>query len=140
MRDSNGTYFSSGKTNKGLPQGCIFSPLLLNIYISGIIKQISHLTKIIGFADDIIIYISDPDINFIINTLQTELANLDNWLFNLRLKISIPKCSFIIFGDENIKPNNFSGAYKGLNIKNSYTMKYFGVIWDEDLTWESHIH
>ena len=46
-----GTAFKSSVTNRSLPQGCILSPVLFNIYIAKLIKFLPYDVRMLGFAD-----------------------------------------------------------------------------------------
>ncbi len=57
------------KTNKGVPQGAINSPILFNLYINDFIQMIQQTgNKILAYADDIVIMVkgSVEDLNSIL--------------------------------------------------------------------------
>lgn len=43
-------------TYKGIPQGSVLSPLLFNLYINKLNKQITHNCRVLQFADDTVLY------------------------------------------------------------------------------------
>ena len=58
----NNIFFKEATTNKELPQGCILSPLLFNLYISQIYFHVPKEVRILGFTDDLIIYFRDESV------------------------------------------------------------------------------
>ena len=128
--------------NKGLPQGSILSPLLFNIYISEINDHLSNDCRIISFADDILIYKSDPECIKITHALTNVGNNIEEWLHTLDLSISFEKLKFIIFS-KNSRPLGPSSYYLQFNnsiLNNTDSFKYLGVIWDSNLKWVNHIN
>lgn len=134
----NGYEFASGSTNKGLPQGCILSPLLFNIYIHYIKNKLIPSVKCLGFADDLLIYCSDPNIHKSINILNEQLSNLQQWLNLINLKISFQKCNLIIFDSKNPpKPGEYFLEVGNHKLFNKDSFRYLGVTWDQENTWEN---
>lgn len=50
-------------TWKGLPQGGLLSPLLYDLYIAEVIKNIPSIVQASQFADDIAVYCSTTSVN-----------------------------------------------------------------------------
>ena len=125
----NNISFASGKTNKGLPEGCILSPLLFNIYISDIIHHLNPGIRCLGFADDLLIYFRNEDPSIITNKLTSCINSLNGWLEEKNLRISIPKCSLTFLGYEAGKiPQGTHKTIVNTNIiPNGYSFKYLSI-------------
>lgn len=138
----NGVHFASGATNRGLPQGSIISPLLFNIYIMDIVEKVDPDIKIISFADDICIYSSQRDLNFLKALLTENISRVDRWLTTLNLSISFDKTHFMLFGSDR---NPFDPGTQIITTQNGHILankevvRYLGVLWDYRLKWSSHI-
>lgn len=85
----------------GLQQGTVNSPILFNIYIYDLLKEIDN---IIGFADDIIIYHSDDTIVKINENLQKHFNLVENYASDWQMKINTNKCETILFRPPVIAP------------------------------------
>ena len=58
---------------QGVPQGTILGPLLLNLYINDLNKQITANSKIIQYADDTIILTYNTDLHLATYNLEQSL-------------------------------------------------------------------
>ena len=72
---------------------------------------------------------------------QTVLNKLQDWFYNNKLTLSVPKCAYMIFrGRQKILPANIPPLYlNGLEIERVENFKYIGVILDSKLLWEKHV-
>jgi len=77
--------------------------MLFSIFIDDVCEviEIPHLL----YADDLVIYTSGDDVSQIIEVLQKELYNIDEWCRTNQVKINYDKTEFMIFH----KPNDKSG-------------------------------
>ena len=66
---------------KGLPQGCILSPILYIIYTNHIHKVIHPDCKILEYADDIALFVTSDDMEEGIQILQHSLNNVNSFFF-----------------------------------------------------------
>ena len=66
------------ETFQGVPQGTVLGPLLFNIYINDITKYISGEWRIIHYADDCLIYSTNPKPDNPLENIQICLENLEN--------------------------------------------------------------
>ena len=57
----------------------------------------STLFKVLLYADDIAVCTSGDNINTLIQSLNEELYNINNWIIANRLSLNIAKSNFIIF-------------------------------------------
>ena len=95
------------------------------------------------FADDTNFFYSNKNIKHLFNVMNQELAHIQLWFNVNKLSLNITKTKYSLF---------YSFAYNdciplllpklkicNLNIKRETTMKFLGVLFDENLTWKVHI-
>ena len=96
--DVSGTLSSYSKITCGFPQGSILGPLLFLIYMyindmAGALDE-----KLLLYADDSAILVSDKDATKIGSLLQKELAVVSEWLIDNKLSLYLGKTESILFG------------------------------------------
>lgn len=127
-------------SRKGTPQGAVLSPTLFNLYLRKIASALHPDTKIIQFADDIMIYSTSSDPNRAMRSIQISLENIGDFLQQLGLEISPDKTQLMMFSRSlKVANSKHTIAYKGTNISSSSSAKFLGVILDPGLTGKSHL-
>lgn len=129
---------SPRNTSQGLPQGSILSPLLYILYTIDLENYIND-TKIIQFADDIVVYTSDKTMTSCQNKLSNSIQSIHDWCLENNMTISETKTEVCVFTRKRDVPQGHMqlGPYR-LPIKN--TVKYLGLYLDRKLLWKDCIH
>jgi len=123
----------------GLPKGSSLSPLLFNIYISSVSRELEEANVLhLIYADDIVLFCSHTNINIATNFLKNSLNILNNSLNSIQLSVSPAKSNVIIFTRKRRyeTPHFFLG---GVPIPIVPRDKYLGLILDSELRLKSHI-
>ncbi|CAH2088263.1 unnamed protein product [Euphydryas editha] len=124
--------------SKGTMQGATLSPLLYNIYTSEICKYVNNRNvNILQFADDIVFYSSNYNLEIAIDNMNQSLFQLLQYYNDrLHLKINPSKSSVMFFGNET---SNSNIIYNNEIINRVTSKKFLGIILDPKLTFEEHI-
>ena len=125
----------------GVPQGSILGPLLFLIYVNDIM-QVSTKVMPLLYADDTNLFCSGKNISEIIDTLNNELTLYMKWMQINKLTVNADKTKVIIFRKPRTKlPTNIDNILlNGKVIEKVSSMKFLGVILDENLSWLTHIN
>jgi len=93
-----------------LRQSSCLSPILFNIYFSQVFKNVrSPNISIIAYADDLLIYTSNKDLDIGKVHLTSALSFLDRTLNHLFFTLDLQKSKFIVFTRRRVdEPNNIS--------------------------------
>ena len=95
----------------GTPQGSILSPFLFNILMENLVPlQFGASTKILCYADDIVIISTGPRMN---QKTQEALTTMSNKCEELGLKINHNKTKAMVFGTKPQPPLKISGTDVG---------------------------
>jgi len=121
----------------GVPQGSILGPLLFLIYINDM-HTCSKILKFFLFADDTTLLLSSEDIDSLIITINTELANLADWLALNKLSLNVSKTNYIVFSGQHIEPSKLVISLNGNTITRVNCTKFLGVEIDDQLSWKKH--
>ena len=85
-----------------VPQESVISPILFILYINDIVNT-NNLLNFTSYADDSVLYMSDANIENLINTLNIELNIVNRWLLCKKLTLNINKTFFLLFlGEKTI--------------------------------------
>ena len=125
--------YSTPQTIKcGVPQDFILRPLLFSIYINDLPKASQFETRL--YADDTALILSEKELDILNKNINKELIKVKNWLNKNKLSPNLAKTKYML-----IKPiiKNF---HLDQQFERSYSTKYLGLIFDEDLTWKPHLH
>jgi len=107
-------------------------------------KNVSNLLYFILFADDTNIFYSNSDGQELVNTINSELANLADWFKANRLSLNAQKTSFMLFGYKRnpvfLDGSEFKIVMDDNKISQVEVTKFLGVLIDRKLTWQQHIN
>ena len=132
------SYSKKTKLKYGLPQGSPLSPILFNIYINEIIKQINKVCCIRAFADDIMYYKESDNLE----CLEIELNKITKKFYKICLSFNIfmspSKCKVLMATNKKTKkiPKIKLGKTY-LEVVNQY--RYLGFTIDNRLKCDKHI-
>jgi len=127
--------------NRGVPQGSVLGPILFILFFDGIGTILVGLAvNYLLFADDLVIYSNDTDINNLMNKLNVTLQNINNWCTFVGLKLKLDKTTFMILHSRYDKtiPDNLNLQCNGEIINRVYEYKYLGVIIDSNMLFNKH--
>ena len=118
------------QTSCGVPQGSILGPLLFLCYVNDIVPSVD--CKLLLYADDSALLVSDKYPQCVADKLSKELESYRQWLVD-------NKTECVLFGSKNKlkKVNTFLVTYDGNEIKPSNSAKYLGITLDESLSGET---
>ena len=111
----------------GVPQGSILGPLLYLCYCNDM--ELAVEGKLLLYADDSAILISDKDPSIVAEKLHTNLSSTNDWLIDNRLSMHAGKTELIIFSSKRRlkQVQNFSFHFEGIELKAKTSVKYLGV-------------
>ena len=122
----------------GVPQGSVLGPILFLLYINDLPKT-CEAAKFLLFADDTAILYSAQTTRELQTLISTSFPKITKWLHANRLSLSIPKTFYQLYSPNCANSTDLAIPVKDTNIKRSSTVKYLGVLMDEDLKFKSHI-
>ena len=127
----------------GVPQGSILGPLLFLLYVNDLSKASKMLNSIM-FDDDTNLFYSHRNIITLFQIVNTELVYLNEWFRCNKLSLNTDKTKYTFFHKLS-KTDHIPLILPKLKINNEYieretSIKFLGVILDENLTWNKHIH
>ncbi|GFU83411.1 RNA-directed DNA polymerase from mobile element jockey [Trichonephila clavipes] len=90
------SFSDSYKTYQGIPQGCVLSPTLFSLFISGVEEYVNP-SQIRLFAVDVVLRCSDANISKMESQLNRLLVNIQEFADNHKITLNASKFTAIIF-------------------------------------------
>jgi hypothetical protein len=123
----------------GAAQGGLISPVLFSLYVNDLPTP-SHHVELALYADDSAIIATSSKPTLLVSYLDSYLSDLQRWLSEWRIAISVSKSSAMIFARASLcfiqsRPVSLFGQ----PIQWVATTRYLGVTLDRRLTWSPHI-
>ena len=132
----NGTCSSWQNIQAGVPQGSVLGPILFLIYINDIGSNL--LSKASLFADDTSLskHITDPIISN--SEIQDDLNTIQSWATKWQVTFNPLKSEALMIA---LRPNRYihDFTFQNHSINNVDTHKHLGLIWNNDVSWKSHL-
>lgn len=124
----------------GCPQGGVLSPLLWAILVDDLLQNLSSADICcLGYADDLAIVVRGRFAGIISERTQLALNIVNNWCKKEHLSINASKTQVVVFTNKRALQGLKPPVLDGITIPFVQEAKYLGVLFDQRLTWNSHI-
>ncbi|XP_072384390.1 uncharacterized protein [Diabrotica undecimpunctata] len=122
----------------GVPQGSVLSPILFNLAINDISKEVRQPIKALLYADDLLIYCSGASISSTSNLIQNAVNNVYSWSTQHGIKLSSLKSRILRFTKKQSvqNPEIYLNDVPLTTVNNH---KILGLIFDQKLNWKIHL-
>lgn len=125
--------------NSGVPQGSVLGPTLWNILYDDLLEtKMAEGTKLIGFADDLAMVVVAKTEEALMNTANTSLIRVLNWMKKNKLQLAPHKTEAILLTTKR-KISEIHFNLEDVEIKLSKTIRYLGVWLDTKMKFGEHI-
>ncbi len=128
--------------NCGVPQGSVLGPLLFIIYVNDIERAITNCGKIITFADDTAILFKHEKLGMLKRNVEKQLKHLRNWFEINKLTLNADKTNYLLTETKAVNREdkvNFAIKIQNQEIQRVNSLRYLGVIVDDQLNWREQI-
>ena len=123
----------------GVPQGSILGPLLFLPHVNDL-PTVARKCSMLMYADDTVLFYFGNVAATIEKSLKEDLDLIGSWLYNNSLFLNAVKTEAMLFGTHaRLSDADFGITFKGQPIKRVLEFKYLGVIFDEHISWNSHM-
>ena len=104
----------------------------------------SKLLDPIIFADDTNLFFSHQDIKTLFDIVSNELSKNRQWFIASILSLNVRKTKYTFFHKNSVKddiPLKLPDLQKAnKTIERRFSIKFLGVMLNENITWKGHIH
>lgn len=133
--ETHGPYTS----HKGVPQGCILSPLLYILYTNHLDRKLHPQSHCLQFADDIAIFSRSNSLFNCTSSIQISVDNISAYLLGRGLTVEPTKSNLVIFSRKQMNPADTAITVKGTRVKGCSEAKFLGLTLDYRLSWKPHL-
>jgi len=124
---------------KGVCQGGILSPLMFILYIHRLNIILGTSVTNLQFADDLVVYTSGTNSKVVAKTITGALQNLKEYMNFLNLEINSSKTKVMVFGKKGTTQLP-EIVYDGRNLSFATDVKFLGVLFTRNLSWQTYIN
>ena len=122
-----------------MPQESILGPLLFSLYINDLPLHITG-TKIVLYADDTNVLVTDENINNLRYKLNNVMTDLQTWFTLNNLIVSTEKTLAMSFHTlQNKKSVTPQVTFAGRDIPYNSETTFLGIYINENMKWNNHI-
>ncbi len=125
---------------RGSPQGGVLSPLIWNLIMDGFLSHYKKKSiRVLGYADDILLYAVGIDPTTLSNLVQDALNHVSAWGKENGLSFNPVKTSMVLFTKRRWHRFQPSLQLEGSKLELQGSFKYLGVDIHRNLIWTQHI-
>lgn len=126
---------------RGVPQGSVLGPTLFNLFLNDI-TCLSLNSKLLLYADDVVLYMTGVNLEEIKAAIQSDLNSINNWSSDNLLAINPSKTKALLVGrkakiNNTVKGKNLQIGKEPLQWVNSFS--YLGLEIDENVEFNAAI-
>ena len=123
---------------KIIPQGSVLGPTLFILYINYLPTCCTQSDANL-FADDTSLSTSNRSVQRVVNSLNTDLRSVSNWLTNWKLEANEDKCKVMFITTRTLPRPPAPVILGGCTLQVVTSYKHLGVTLTNRLSWSKHI-